>query len=732
MADPPAAPLSAQELWSRLRLIGRRIQRRDLVRALRQLNALAQKASAGANPVTMAFLRCLNGDAGFKQGRFAGAAAAYGLVRAAYPTHREGRLLMRGGMGELHSLLKLSDSTTAVDRATALVQVAAIPPPHFGPPADGSPLAVHSPLPEAPLVAARLAGLFRREGYAPEAAALLALAPPAEGHESARRERAESLLRAGDAAGAESLLLAMQQNAAAGNRTLTVRGWQLLLQVRRTLVKSLLLPPEIVAISAIQNHHLRSRIALAVVLAARQTGEPAWRLWLQTWQLTRFPTPAVIRLAASRLLLSEVRREAIDFAAMRALADEIMLNPKVRVNDYIAAARAALCAAFKGAGPATPLPMAHAAARKFGPSAKIRTLHSLAKTAREAGGTALAASLYRTVRQEASPHARRRSKATHALAVLSLNQGNYSHAAALSAELADDPLLSPEFRLQALDRQCTALRQLGRAEELEAARAKLDSLLPPNLPPSTLIRMARLSRLSGELGRGGIYAPLLERAIQATLQSVQEAAHPGPALTLLLELNRKLYWDFSEFSKVHSIWLHLGPDRREWLWTGRSAFWEYLSLVLRSCGKLGRHGEVKDLAAMAAADAPPEAIPFTATALGDGHREAGQWPAAFEAYAAAITAQPTHVESARAHYWLALRSRRMGQPEAARSSLDAIRRCFGSGVSLLWHWEHDARALLLLHQGDASAVASLSRYDLPFLSTQASAVLADEAAILAF
>ncbi len=723
----PAVFGAVPDLWSRLHLVERRVQRRDLVRAMEQLNAVAQEAEPLKDPVLTAFLQCLIGDTEYKQGRYAAAAAAYGEVRAAYASHQEGRLLWRGGLGEVRSLLKQSEIGPASDRAAALVQAALIPAPHFSPPAGG--VEVHSTMPEAPVVAARLAGQLRREGYGPEAAALLALAPATPRQSRAGLELAESLWRQGQGDAAEAHLLGLLAKAVERQRTLPVRGWQLLLQIRRTKGKTLLLPAEVTAIAALANHRRRGRIGMAAVQAARQAGEAAWTSWLDTWKLTLAPIPPQIRLCAHRLLLAEARKANVDFPWIQRLASAVMAHAKVSVDDYIAAARASLFAAVKGAGTPDAQAMVRAASRKFGPSARIRTLHSLAKAAREAGRPALAVHLYQQVRAEATPNARRRGKATHALAVLCFQQGDYVQTAALSGELAQDQNLAPEFRLQALDRQCTALRLLNRNAELQAALARVDSLLPPDLPPSTLIRMARVARLSSDFGAEGICGPLLERAVQSTLANVAQAPHPTPALTLLLELNRKLYWDFADFARVCRVWQELGAPRREWLWSERSDFWEYVSLVLRSAGKLNRHAEVAALAAMSAQDAPPEARPFTATAHADHHRENQQWAPAFAAFREAILAHPTHVECARAHYWLALKARRDGRPAAAQASLHALRRCFGSGVSLLWHWELDARTQLLLAGGDIAMVAGQSRYERPFLTAQAAAVAADESSI---
>jgi hypothetical protein len=191
----------------------------------------------------------------------------------------------------------------------------------------------------------------------------------------------------------------------------------------------------------------------------------------------------------------------------------------------------------------------------------------------------------------------------------------------------------------------------------------------------------------------------------------------------------RTFWDFYEYERVHTLWKNLGPDRREWLWTERTAFWEYVSLVIRACGKLNRPADLEALSAMATSDAPPEALPFPATAMGDFYRENHRWAEAFEAYTQAVKAQPTHLECARAHYWLALLALKEGRPADARLAMDAVRRSFGSGVALLWHWELDCRALLLLHGRDATAVAGLSRYDSAFISTQATALQADAAAL---
>lgn len=729
MASPRTSPPSPKDAWHQLRLIERRIQRRDIVRALKQLNAVAGDVADLGNPMVTALLRSIIGDAEFKQGRYPEAITAYGLVRAEYTIHKEGHLLLRGGIGEIRSLLKLSDLTTAMARAKALILVAQIPAPHFAPPADGSAMPVHTSVPTAAEVATRVSGYFRREGFGPESAALLAMIPAAADNEGTRRERAATLLRTGNASGAEFILSPMVLNPAGKDRPPPVKLYQMLMQARRLQKKPLLLPAEISAISKIKGNRQRARIGLVAVQGARMAGDPTWRTLLETLQLTKSPTPAEFRLTAARLLLTELKREGTDYKGMLTLADAILNNPKVTLDDYISGARASLFATLRSAAKPNPMPMVRVAQAKFGASARIKTIYSLARAAYQAKGYDLAVDLYQMVRREATPKTRRKVQSTSALAYLNFERKKFHEAAAFSAELVADVSLSPDFRLQALRMECSSLKKLGRTADLKKAQMKLDALLPGDLPPSTLIRMARFSRLATDIGNDNLTFEIMERAVVATLKAVFESPHPGPSLTLLLELNRKLFWDFRYYERVWSIWKKLGEERRDWLWSERSAFWEYISLVLRACGNLGHKNDAEELYAMTLRDAPSQAVPFVAVAMGDYLRESNRWAEAFETYQRAIQAHPTHIECGRAHYWLALLARREGRPAAAVAALEAVRRCFGSGVAQGWHYEVDTRARLMLNGMNEAAVAAASAYEMDFIKLQPAALKADEATL---
>lgn len=711
-------------LWKKLEVVARRIERRDVVRSLTQLDEAAAAADAATDPILTAMVRLLAADAEFKNGRFEEAAAIYSLVRTSWNEHEEGHLLFRSGLGEVLCLLKLSRVEEAVTLGNFLLTTAAIPPPAVpDPPPNGDPLPVHSLMPPVAAIARRLGAALLREGFSPEAQVFLtqAQANPASADALGAAEHESTLLlQQSNPAAAETKLLAARE--AAGNHlTLSVKGWRTLITARFQQQSPLFTAADAAFLSRIAANRSRAVVQLAILSRLRECGDASWKTWLQTWNLTAANVHPDTRLAAQKLLLAESRATGGDGdAANRAsLAAAVSTNPNATPSDHIASSRDALLAAAAAGESFDETALLTSVEQQFGESARLRVLHTLSKAAAEAKDSTLAVRLLTQIRAEASPNSSRRLKATQSLATLEFDRANYASAAALSDELARSSDLSPIFRLQALNRLCASLRlQGGRDAEREAALGLATTIIPADADAISLLTMARLVRMS-EFQNPDLLDGLIARA-SAAAQSEQAAAdHPSLAANILLVMARKLFWDFQKPDVITFHWTQLGPDRRDWLWSTSATWWEYVSLVMRSYAAVGDSMNAQALMDMALDDAPVEGRVWARSAAADLKREAGDLPGSLAIYRQSTAEDPSHPENARACYWLALQATAAGDAAAATDWLRGVRRCLGSSVSFLWQWEVDARAQILLRPGASAAdLAQGSKYDAAFLELQ--------------
>jgi tetratricopeptide (TPR) repeat protein len=732
MNDPAPA---ADNLWKKLDIVAGRIQRRDVARSLVQLDEAAAAAEAGTDPLLTAMVRLLAADAEFKNGRFAEAAEIYALVRTSWEEHQAGHFLFRGGLGEISSLLKLSRVEEAVTRGNELLTAAAQPSPAIPePPPAGEAVAVPSLMPPVANVARRLGAAFLREGFNPEAQTFLTEAqtdPASADALGAAEHEAALLLQLSNPAAAETKLLTARTDAGI-TRTLSVKGWRLLLTSRFQQQSELFSPADAVFLTYIAANRARAVVQLAILTRLRECGDPSWQSWLQTWNLTAPAAHPDTRLAAQKLLLAESRATEDALTNRATLAAAVAANPNATPSDHIAASRDALLAASSAGQPFDETPLLSAVADKFGPAARLRVLHTLSKAAAEAKNPALAGRLLGQIRNEASHNSVRGLKATRALATLEFERSNFAAAAALSDELARSPALSPLFRLQALDRLCAALRlQGGRETERNAALALVADIIPATADATSLLGMARMVRIS-EFQNPPLLANLLDRATAAAHAEQAAADHPSIATGILLVMARKLFWDFQTPAAITAHWVSLGPDRRDWLWSPSAAWWEYVSLIIRSYAAIGATSDAQALVNMALADAPIEGRVWARTAAADLKRDAGELAAALAVYRQSANEDPSHPENARACYWLGLEALAAGHSSDASDWLRGIRRCLGSSISLLWQWEVDARGQILLNPGVPSAtLAQGSKYDAAFLDGQRLLLAADQAKLSA-
>jgi tetratricopeptide (TPR) repeat protein len=734
MNDPVDPAAATEDLWKKLEIVARRIQRRDVARSLSQLDEAAATADAATDPLLTALVRLLSADAEVKNGRFAEAAEIYALVRTSYPEHRAGHLFARAGLGEVGCLLKLSRVGEASSLGDDLLAAAAEPPPELpNPPPPGQSLAVPSLMPPAASIARRLGAAFSREGFAPEAQAFLTEAqvdPASADALGAAEHEAALLLQQGDAPAAETKLLAARE-AAGTQRTLSVKGWRLLLTARFQQQNPLYSETDATYLTRIAANRARAVVQLAILSRLRECGDTTWQTWLTTWNLTGPQSHPDTRLAAHKLLLAEARVSGEDPAVRAALAAAVASNPNAAPSDLIASSRDALHAAAAADLPFDEAPLLLAAGQQFGDAARLRVLHTLSKAAAEVKDPTLAARLLEQIRAEASPNAARRLQATQALAALEFERSNFAAAATFSGELARSAALSPRFRLQALDRLCAALRlQGGREAERTEALGLIQEIIPVTADAASLLAMARTVRLS-EFQDPDLLSTLIERATTAAQAEQAAADHPAIATNILLVMARKLLWDFQRPATITAHWVSLGPERRDWLWSPSASWWEYVSIVLRSFAVTGATADAQALMDMALADAPIEGRVWARTAAADLKREAGDLPGALAIYRQSAAEDPSHPENARACYWLALEALAAGYPDDAAAWLRGIRRCLGSSISYLWQWEVDARSQILLYpDAPASEIVQGTKYDVSFLDLQRPLLAADQAMFL--
>ncbi len=296
---------------------------------------------------------------------------------------------------------------------------------------------------------------------------------------------------------------------------------------------------------------------------------------------------------------------------------------------------------------------------------------------------------------------------------------NFTEAAEHYLSFADQPGIAQRFRVQALLRWTQCLQKsTAKSIPSQQIENRLNRILAGVDDCHVLLDVGRdLVMLGGVLDQR-VRRSIIATAEAAANKAFSQAETPNQALDILIHLTRRQRYEFGSYASVVGLWESLNTEKRAWLWSRRSDYWEYLALLFESYVRVDRLAEAEALAkdVVENADAPPEGYLFMGTAYGDFLKDRGRTKDSLETYAWVAQEVPTHAWSSRSHYELAL-SFLPANPEKAKKSLQAVRKCFNGSPPFLWQQKLDARAYLIL-KNRFDFAGNSSWYTDGFLSAQ--------------
>jgi tetratricopeptide (TPR) repeat protein len=685
-----------------LREVTNLINRRRYQDALAALDALVRHGVT--DPVRLSQIASLAADSQFALARYADAITLYGRAFAYLAEEKRIRTWIRPALGEVRALLKAIETDTAYQRAIEIWQRAAT--------SDGEleeelattadQLAEQGPLHIAPrpirpsVVLTRLGNLFLEEGYMDIARYFYqqAVLISPRGATRARQGMAIVCLAATEDAEAEKY--AREAIQMGKFQAKTVCCWETLIAARAKQGKNLLDTELFTSLQINQSGPVLARAMLAIVKALRGYGDLRWKQITEEWITHPEIVDEIIEVEMAKILLSDEKLIGHDSRLIALSAHRIFRSSQVSPKEMVATAKDVTHMLLLGSDEPNVRGLAEKARRRFGDDLVGEVLHAIALGAMMARRHDLAREILHQQLALLPRGSKQWAMDLSALARMEVVLKNHQAAASHYLDFADTAEIQTDFRVQALLKWLENAKAAGGEIDTASVGEKLDRIVSGDLDLVVLLNIGRhLSYVSG-------FEPLRDQVIAAAeskgLKLFEEATTPEEAIGVLIRLTRKQHWDFQRFEAITGFWEGLSETKREWLWSEKSEYWEYYSLVFEAYLARGQQDDALHIVAgiVNATNTPPNGLVWLGTAYANWRMQQRDHAEAFRHYEWLVKELPTHPVASWGYYWQAVRALADGNQALAKEKAAALRRCFAGRPDFLWQWQLDSRALMII------------------------------------
>ena len=727
---PRQSPGDKTPFSAALRQIGGQIQKRDFAAGLSKANQAL--TAPGMTEHKRSRVLALVADSEFKRGRFMEAAQIQ--LQAASKSVDHASLWLRPHIGHVRALLKAPQVEQAVAMARHAVAVAEAKRAGFEAQVRGANLKAHNRVqlvvPELPprvsVVATRMGNLFLQEGE-PEAAAEFfekAIASSQGGANRARQGLAKIALAKGEFGNA--IKTSADAIRRGGYKAKTLSAWTTLIAARRQLCGWKISERLIKGLDAAPAG-IRSRTILTIVRELRKNDMRQWREVAERWsgrEGTQFP---IIETEIRKMILSSAKAEPGNAADKREKAERLLQMPGLSPKEWLSGAKEVVRASLWEGRSVDIDPWVAAAGIAYGPDFVAPVRHSLALSCMMAKRHELARPLLQANILQLAPDNSQWGKSVWALARMESLLGDHAAAAGLYRRFFEENSIAVKFRLQAQFLWCQEMIAAGEEGPLLEARSLMAATLGNMQDPDLLMNFARQLQFGPEELRNWGRELFTQGEILA-LQRFDAASSPSEAISILFKLARRQVRDFSRHADVVAFWEGLSQEKRDWLWSEKSDFWDYLGQVFEAYARAGDLPKAEAFAwdflddpATPAEGQPPLGIPLARQLM-----QADRAGESLELFEQMARVAPTHPLCAMAWYWMALAAHQRGEANQVAEYAARIRAAQGPQVGMLDQWNLDARAFLLLANLDPAAVDPQAvNYTPDFLRGQLQAINGD-------
>gem|GEM_PF-1493397 len=723
----PRAPLSLK-LREASMLLG--LKRRE-----EALQVLADATHLSENKIERAKIANLVAQSQFELGRYQDAAARYDeAARLGADDGLDSPRFLSPSLGKVRCLLKDQKLSQALLEAKNLADLVAKKAASYDELINNAgngrrgfnELTVPAKPIRPPVALTRIGVTFLEEGYLEAGKGFLerviTLVP--NGASRARYFLAQTLLLEGDSERAEKL--AYESLLFGKFRAKTIPAWETYINARKASGKPLF---DADLFRQFKRGEIGGRAAgraeILIISELRRHNDSLWVDLALSWRKSARNRDPIIRVEILKMLLSEVKTGAM-FASEPArnaleLAAAIYREPTLAASESIGLAK--VLGVYGGAAGMSLQQIEVWLDRidvRYGDKYGQWAYQSCALGMTKAKEYENARVVFGSLIDRASESSAEWGKAVWSSAKNEYAYGDYSRSAALYLRFSGNNSMETSLRLQAFLRWIRVKEKSGEDVNEEKSKEFVGRLLASINDYQPMLDAGRQLSLAGPSFR-----PILDQvtnaATELSLQAFEDSKTTKEALVVLLALSRRQLYDFGHAAKVLEFYNGLSSEKRNWLWSHDSRYWEYLSVVMYSEFRVGSspRGEEMGRSAFEDPTTPIVGRVFLGVHYGLWLRERYRDHEALEQFSKVLTVSPGHRLASHANYWLGLHSYQEKQIDDTINFLRQARRCLLPRPGLYSEWEVDAKAGLLLRLlSPADETVDLSLYSEDFLSRQ--------------
>lgn len=698
------------ELSTKLRQIRDTLQRGEIEAGLSQLDELLLKRQLSSDQ--QGALLSLAADSEFDRGAYEEAAGLYEQAAALSASHSE--MWARPLLGQVRAEMKAGMVEKSVDTAHRVLETAKTKWADFH---NGAVVAnqrlvkgrklVVMPRPQRiSVIAADLGRFLLREGETEAAKFFLneAIQACPKGATRARESLAELALR--EERFDEALQWAMQalMTGRLQAKTLPTLGLIVRINARRGYLS---VGQEVLAIVQTAIPSVRARATQMLVQELRAVGSNQWRsiaqTWLQRWE-RQYP---VVAAEFKKLFLREAKQLASDPETNLSAASRLLQQPGISPSEWTSAAKELVRSSWlSGKDPGLDELLQQADAL-FGESFALDAAQSLFISTMMGMRHDVAVPWMEQRLQQMDAKTDAWGRAIWTLGKAKHYLGQPLESAKLYDSYARNLAMPVNLRVQARTKWINLLINSGDESAVAAGLPEIRQVLPEIDDWSLLLDIARQVRQVRLGDPSRLSREVFEKAQILAIQAANQAATPAEAHTILLKLARRTTQDFFEPARTVALWHRIPEDRKLWLWSENSAFWEYLSFVLLSMFEAGQLAEAQQFYQSFISDAgtPRHGKLYLHVTAGDWLMENGKERTfALAALKEAIKLDPKHHLTKPAHYWWAQFHWANGDRNAAKEHAIHVRLAPWNISGQYDERKRAAKAELILADGDPSKI----------------------------
>lgn len=702
--------------WSsRLRELGDLVSSQNSAGLLAAIN---QELSVQTSPIRQSQVLSLVGDNQVRSGDFDGALIFYD--RAANLARNDPQKWFRPIIGSIISLLKSVELTQAQVRADAAIAKAqlfeqqhAAQLAQLETQAQAGIVVVVRPRPlRLSVVATRLGKIFFDEGEVALANAYFqqALIASPQGASRARLAQAEIAMREGRLQDAKDSALAALR--VGKFHAKTIAAISIFLQASDRLGDPMI-DARLLDGLAQAKPQVRDRAMLAIVRALRAQNNPIWKNFASTWLGANALRSPVVATEFNKMFQSaeRVRNESVPLRL--AASSALMAMPELSPTEFVSAVKEYTLSSLLLGQNVDLLAFGNQAAAAYGGSWSERVLHSVALSCMKANRHDLARPLL-----QAEVNSGTRSvewgKSLWALARMEATLGNYSDASVLYDQYANEAAMPLRFRLQArLKWLQSVIAGSGSVpiptevvlEQLSLATAQINDI-------ESLFDVARQVSTDTPQFLWALGRDLFKRGERLAVAQFNDANSPAAALDALWRVTRGQY-EFGENQKIWNTWTGLTASKRDWLWSTKSKFWEYIGIVVKAAMNINLQTEAEGVMNMYVNDGGTPLVGRLEILAAYGAQliSSGNYSSAISLFTEVTSLAPTDHRCAEAFYWLALSAKKNGDSVRCKDYAKKLRIAQGSKVGIVFDRRLDCKAIILLSNLQTGTALQSSDYD---------------------